>query len=243
MIQGETYKFLGFLQLRGIHYAAIKKELQDKFLHRVSCILKSFLSAGNKVKAINTFAVALLTYSFGVMKWSNTDLERTIRVVSTKHQNASPKSIHQLRSYFVESQNRHELYRTVYKADHGLGALHLAQQDYQLNCNIKTVDEKVATKKRATIDIDIAVTLDQNVQTTFSTKVMKYHDLAEELKQTWYLEDIRIVPVVISATGIVPMALLRSLDELELQRELPRIQKAVILRTCSILRRFLNPHN
>ena len=70
-----------------------------------------------------------------------------------------------------------------------------------------------------------------------------YHDLAEELRQMWHLENIRIVPVVISATGIVPMALLRSLDELELQRELPRIQKAVILRTCSTVRRFLNHHN
>lgn len=432
MVEGETYKYLGFLQLRGIRHTMIKKELQEKFLSRVNCILKSFLSAGNKVKAINTFAVPLLTYSFGVVKWTKTDLEaieRAVRVAFTKHRMRHPKSsiervtlpraaggrgvtdiqalcvsqIQQLRAYFVESQNRHEIYRTVCEADHGFSALHLAQEDYQLNCDIKTVDEMIAmwkqkelhgthphqlelehidkvasntwlvrgdlfsetegfmvaiqdrviaTKnyrhyilhedvedrcrkcnsvgetiehvvagcsvlagsayldrhnevakivhqqlalkhnlvdrfvpyykylpdpvlensciklywdreiitdvliranrpdivvydkrmKRVTL-IDIAVPLDHNVQSTFSNKIAKYHDLAEELKQMWHLEDVRIVPVVLSATGIVPKSLLRSLDELELKKDLHSIQKAVILGTCSIVRRFLNHHN
>lgn len=432
MIEGETYKFLGFLQLKGIRHTMIKKELQDKFLHRVNSVLKTFLSAGNKVKAINTFAVPLLTYSFGVVKWTKTDLEaieRAVRVAFTKHRSHHPRSaiervtlpraaggrgvidiqalcanqIQQLRRYFVESQNRHEIYRTVCEADHGFSALHMAQGDYQLNCDIKTDEEMIAQWKQKelhgkhpyqlelvhidkaasntwlvrgdlfsetegfmvaiqdrviatrnyrhsilhedvedrcrkcnavheTIDhvvagcpvlagsaylgrhndvarivhqqlalkhnlvdqfvpyykylpdpvlensciklywdreiitdvliranrpdivvydkrmkrvtlIDIAVPLDQNVQTTFSNKITKYHDLAEELKQMWHLEDVRIVPVIISATGIVPKSLLRSLDELELRRELHSIQKAVVLGTCSIVRKFLNHHN
>lgn len=303
----------------------------------------------------------------------------------------------------MESQNRHEIYRAVCEADHGFSALHLAQEDYQLNCNVQTVEDKVATwkqkelhgthphqldlehvdketsnawlvrgdlfsetegfmvaiqdrviatknyrryilhediedrcrkcnavgetiehvvagcqalaevaylgrhndvakivhqqlalkhnlvnqcvpyykylpdpvlensciklywdreiitdvhiranrpdiviydkrMKRVTL-IDIAVPLDRNVQSTFSAKIMKYHDLAEELKQMWHLEDVRIVPVIISATGITPRTLIRSLEELELRRELNSIQKAVILGTCSIVRRFLNHHN
>ena len=432
MAEGESYKYLGFLQLKGIHHTAIKKELQEKFLYRVSRILKSFLSAGNKTKAINTFAVPLLTYSFGVVKWTKTDLEaieRALRVSLTKFRMHHPKSatervtlprieggrgvtdiqalcafqIQQLRRYFVESQNRHEIYRTVCGADHGLSALHLAQEDYQLNCDVKTTDEKIAawklkelhgthphqlaqthidkvasnawlvrgdlfmetegfmiaiqdrviaTKnyrryilheevedrcrkcnavgetiehvvagckalaeaaylgrhnavakivhqqlalkhnlvnqyvphykylpspvlenscvklywdreittdvliranrpdivvydkrmKRVTI-IDIAVPLDRNVQSTFSTKITKYHDLAEELRQMWHLEGVRIVPVVISATGLVPYALINSLEELELRNELHSIQKAVVLGTCNTVRRFLNHHN
>lgn len=95
MVEGESYKYLGFLQLRGIRHTTIKKELQDKFLYRVNRILKSFLSAGNKVKAINTFAVPLLTYSFGVVKWTKTDLEaleRAVRVAFTKHRTHHPRS-------------------------------------------------------------------------------------------------------------------------------------------------------
>lgn len=432
MVEGESYKYLGFLQLKGIHHTAIKKELQDKFLYRVNRILKTSLNAGNKVKAINTFAVPFLTYSFGVVKWTKTDLEaieRALRVSLTKHRMHHPRSatervtlprieggrgatdiqalcvsqIQQLRRYFVESQNRHEIYRTVCEADHGFSALHLAQEDYQLNCDIKTVQEKVASwklkelhgthphqldqthidkvasnawlvrgdlfpetegfmvaiqdrviatknyrryilhenvedrcrkcnavgetiehivagcpalaeaaylgrhnavakivhqqlalkhdlvnryvpyykylpdpvlensciklywdreiitdvliranrpdivvynkrMKRVTL-IDIAVPLDRNVQSTYSAKITKYHDLAEELKQMWHLEEVRIVPVVISATGLVPCPLLRSLEELDLQKERSGIQKAVILGTCNIVRRFLNHHN
>jgi hypothetical protein len=432
MIEGESYKYLGFLQLRGIRHTTIKKELQEKFLYRINCILKSFLTAGNKIKAINTFAVPLLTYSFGVVKWTKTDLEaleRAVRVAFTKHRMHHPRSsieritlprkeggrgvtdiqalcvsqVQQLRRYFVESQNRHETYRAVCEADHGFSALHLAQEDYQLNCNIQTVEDKVATwkqkelhgthphqldlehvdkvasnawlvrgdlfsetegfmvaiqdrviatknyrryilheeiddrcrkcnvvgetiehviagcralavtaylsrhndvakivhqqlalkhnlvteyepyykylpdpvlensciklywdreiltdtliranrpdivvydkrMKRVTL-IDIAVPLDRNVQSTFSAKITKYHDLAEELKQMWHLEDVRILPVVISATGIVPRTLVRSLEELDIRRKTSCIQKAVVLGTCNIVRRFLNHHN
>uniref|UniRef100_A0A182HX55 Uncharacterized protein n=1 Tax=Anopheles arabiensis TaxID=7173 RepID=A0A182HX55_ANOAR len=176
IVQREMNKFLGFL---GIHHTAIKKELQDKFLYRISRILKSFLSTGNKVKVINIFAVPLLTYSFWVVKWSKTDLEalkRTVHVASTKHRMRPPKSVRReskpamkiggvgiignqalcvsqiqlLRSYFVESQDRHELYYSLFKADHGLSTLHLAQQDYQLNCN--TATDK---KSRNVLRIDV----------------------------------------------------------------------------------------
>ncbi|XP_053698682.1 uncharacterized protein LOC128745633 [Sabethes cyaneus] len=176
MIEGESYKYLGFLQLKGIHHTTIRKELQERFLYRVNRILKSLLSAGNKVKAINTFAVPLLTYSFGVVKWTKTDLEaieRTLRVSLTKHRSHHPRSaveritlprmeggrgvtdiqalcvsqIEQLRRYFIDSQTRHVVYRTVCEADHGFGALHLAQEHYQLNCDLKTVSEKVKTWK------------------------------------------------------------------------------------------------
>ncbi|XP_053691501.1 uncharacterized protein LOC128740015 [Sabethes cyaneus] len=432
MVEGESYKYLGFLQLKGIHHTMIKKELQENFLHRINRIMKTFLSAGNKINAINTFAVPLLTYSFGVVKWTKTDLEaieRALIVSLTKHRSHHPKSateritlprskrgigvidiqalcasqIQQLRRYFVESQSRHEIYRTVCEADHGFSAMHLAQHDYQLNCVLKTDEEKIATwkqkelhgthphqleqphidkaasntwlvrgdlfsetegfrvaiqdrviatknyrryilheniedrcrkcnvvgvsiehviagcqalaetaylnrhntvakivhqqlalkhnlvncyvpyykylphpvlendcvklywdraiitdvliranrpdivvynkrMKRVTL-IDIAVPQDQNVLSTFSTKITKYHDLAEELRQMWHLEEVRIVPVVISATGLVPCTLLRSLEELELRTELQVIQKAVVLGTCNIVRRFLNHHN
>lgn len=50
---------------------------------------------GNKVKAINTFSVPLLTYSFGVVKWTKADpeaLERAVRVAFIKHRMCHSKS-------------------------------------------------------------------------------------------------------------------------------------------------------
>lgn len=95
--------------------------------------------------------------------------------------------------------------------------------------------------ERVTI-IDIAVPLDRNIHSTFSAKITKYHDLAEELQQMWHLEEVCIVPVIPSVPGTVPRTL-GSLEELELQRELNNIQKAVILGTCSIVQRFLKHLN
>lgn len=64
----DSYKYLGFLQLRGIMHSQIKSTLKEKFLDRVHRILATHLNAGNKTKAINTFAMPVLTYSFGVIK-------------------------------------------------------------------------------------------------------------------------------------------------------------------------------
>lgn len=65
---GESYKYLGFLQSKGIGHTLIKKCLTNQFKARLNGILKSSLSGGNKCKAINTWATPLLTYSFGVIK-------------------------------------------------------------------------------------------------------------------------------------------------------------------------------
>ncbi|XP_055543144.1 uncharacterized protein LOC129728715 [Wyeomyia smithii] len=304
MVEGESYKYLGFLQLKGIHHTVIKR------------------AAG-----------------FRVVKWTKTDFRLQIE----RYECRSPNTVRTIQN---QQPNR-----TVCRADHGFSDLHLAQEKYQLNCDLKTVEEKVASwkqkyilhesiedrcrkcnlvgesiehvvagcqalneiaylgrhntvakivhqqlalkhdlvnqylpcynylpdpvlensciklywnreiitdvlihanrhdivvydkrMKRVTI-IDIAVPLDRNFQSTFSTNITKYHNLAEELKQMWQLEEVRIVPVIISATEIFPCTQLRSLDELELRRELPNIQKAVILGTCNTVQRFLNHHN
>lgn len=41
-------------------------------------IVKTVLTAKNKTKAINTWAVLALTYSVGIIKWSDTDLKSLI---------------------------------------------------------------------------------------------------------------------------------------------------------------------
>jgi hypothetical protein len=73
--KGEFYKYLGINQSNHIQHSIIKENLKKQFYLRIKSILKSKLSGNNLIKAVNTYAVPLLTYSFGVIKWSKTNLQ------------------------------------------------------------------------------------------------------------------------------------------------------------------------
>ena len=77
MSERDHYQYLGVFQLKGRLKSAMKKSLLESFSKRLSCI-----------KAINSYPIPLLAYSFELTKWSNTDLEtinRTIRTEMTGH--------------------------------------------------------------------------------------------------------------------------------------------------------------
>ena len=95
MQEHETYKYLGFQQNIKLNHTKIKTELTQKYKSRLTTILNTKLNAKNIVKAINTFAIPLLTYSFGIIKWTQTDTEsinRLNRTMLTKHKMQHPKS-------------------------------------------------------------------------------------------------------------------------------------------------------
>jgi hypothetical protein len=72
----------------------IKENLEKQFYLRIKSILKSKLNGNNLIKAVNTYAVPLLTYSFGVIKWSKTNLQNInikTRVLFTKFSKHHPK--------------------------------------------------------------------------------------------------------------------------------------------------------
>lgn len=94
--------------------------------------------------------------------------------------------------------------------------------------------------KKATI-VDIGCPLTSNLQKTEIEKVNKYQNLAIELKHTWQLEEVKVVPIIISVTGIVSKSFSKHIEQLSLPKILLReIQKAAILQTCHIVRKFLN---
>ncbi|KAJ8962190.1 hypothetical protein NQ318_018154 [Aromia moschata] len=63
-----------------INHTQLKKEFQEKYKSRVTKLLNTLLSGGNLIKAINSWAVPVLTYSFGIVKWSVTDLDELDRL-------------------------------------------------------------------------------------------------------------------------------------------------------------------
>jgi hypothetical protein len=77
------------------HYTGGPDILEKQFYLRIKSILKSKLNGNNLIKAVNTYAVPLLTYFFGVIKWSKTNLQNIniqIRVLFTKFCKRHPKS-------------------------------------------------------------------------------------------------------------------------------------------------------
>ena len=63
----DVYKYLGYEQNRRTEHAKIKQNLRETFQKRVRKIAGTKLNSRNLTKAINTFAIPLLTYSFGVI--------------------------------------------------------------------------------------------------------------------------------------------------------------------------------
>lgn len=87
--------------------------------------------------------------------------------------------------------------------------------------------------------IDIAIPNTHNMQTKAKEKINKYSKLKEEIGRVWKTEKVDIIPIILSATGIIPSDLFQNLEKLHLPRHLfLPMQKAVILETCRIVRKF-----
>lgn len=57
----------------------------------------------------------------------------------------------------------------------------------------------------------------------------------------WKLEEVKVVAMVVSAEGIVSKNFSRNLQNLGLPRNILNVgQRAVVLQTCHIVRKFLN---
>lgn len=96
--------------------------------------------------------------------------------------------------------------------------------------------------KTATI-IDFAVPLDHNLAKSYAEKISKYEALSQQMKDMWRLRRVTIMPLVISANGLVHRKTIQHLKELNLpQNTITWMQKAVILGTVNIIRKIIYPH-
>lgn len=91
----DTYKYLGIQQSRKVNNTKVKEEFMNRYRSRLIKVLKTKLNSRNLITSINTFAVPVLTHSFGVIKYSDTDLnalDRMTRTLMTKYRFHHPKS-------------------------------------------------------------------------------------------------------------------------------------------------------
>lgn len=160
MSSEETYKYLGYQQHTQLNTNQIKTILEKSFHQRLKLILRSQLNSKNMVKAINTYAIPILIYSFGVIRWNNTELEklnRIIRVSLTHHRSHHPhackeriniprklggrgfidlydlyyRQVRIMREYFY-SKRESVLHISIIKADQNFTPLNLSHEIIQL---------------------------------------------------------------------------------------------------------------
>ena len=74
--QRKTYKYLGIKESFDIQHKNEKEKLKKKYLRRVRLVLGTELSAKNKIQAIGSLAVPVLTYGFGIVNWHQEELQK-----------------------------------------------------------------------------------------------------------------------------------------------------------------------
>jgi len=74
-----TYKYLGVNEGDGIQHAKMKEKIRKEYYRRIRLVLKSELSAANRIDAINTLAVPFVTYGFNIINWKMEELMKLDR--------------------------------------------------------------------------------------------------------------------------------------------------------------------
>lgn len=75
----EFYKYLGMDEKSGIKDKDMKEKVKREYFYRVKKILKTQLSSRNKIMAINSLATPVMTYSFGILPWLKSEIDKLDR--------------------------------------------------------------------------------------------------------------------------------------------------------------------
>ncbi|CAK1585736.1 unnamed protein product [Parnassius mnemosyne] len=92
--EAETYRYLGMSQNIGIDEADMKRSVCGVFYARLTKVLNSLLSGVNKTHAYNGWIMPVLMYTFGMLRWTQTELnalDRKVRTIMTSHRMHHPR--------------------------------------------------------------------------------------------------------------------------------------------------------
>ena len=74
--QEGVYKYLGVDETDGIQHSKMKEKIRNEYNRRVRSILRTELNGRNKIEAINSLAVPVVQYSFGIIHWKISELKK-----------------------------------------------------------------------------------------------------------------------------------------------------------------------
>ena len=93
--EGESYKYLGILEVEKFLEEKMKLNVSKEYIRRLRKVLKSKLNGGNLVRGVNTWAVSLLRYSAAFVSWRKSELQsidRRTRKLFTIYEALHPNS-------------------------------------------------------------------------------------------------------------------------------------------------------
>uniref|UniRef100_A0A8D8TSD9 Uncharacterized protein n=1 Tax=Cacopsylla melanoneura TaxID=428564 RepID=A0A8D8TSD9_9HEMI len=97
-------------------------------------------------------------------------------------------------------------------------------------------------EKRGMI-IHVKIPLDDNIHLAYTEKVMKYEDLKQQIKNMYQLDEVCVIPIIISTNGFIHKNTDYNVKKLNIknsQNIIKKAQMSVILSTTSIIRKVLN---
>ena len=74
--EGETYKYLGIEETNQIDHQKMRKLHRDSYAKLLKTVLKTKLSAKNKISAINMIIIPKIQYSFGIIDWPQFEINK-----------------------------------------------------------------------------------------------------------------------------------------------------------------------
>ena len=90
-----------------------------------------------------------------------------------------------------------------------------------------------------TIILDVAMPVDVNIRNKEQEKIVKYQDLAREIRKIWNVST-KVIPIVIGALGTVTDRLEHYLKDIGVTTRIELIQKSTLLGTARIIRPVLD---
>ena len=88
--------------------------------------------------------------------------------------------------------------------------------------------------------IEVSVPNDYGLNRAEREKNNKYQDLKNDLRTTWGLKEIELIPVIVGATGLVKNNLKSNLQAIKRSPSIEEVQLAAIKETIKILKRALS---
>ena len=117
--------------------------------------------------------------------------------------------------------------------------------DVMIQCDreikARKLDVVVVNKnERSCAIIDMAIPGDTRVSEKEKEKIERYQEIKREIKRMWNIRSIKVIPVVVGALGSTSKKLKKCIVELGVIINTALLQKAALLGTARILRKFLD---
>ena len=93
--QEDVYKYLGVDESDGIQHSKMKEKIRKEYYRKVRLILRTELNGRNKMEAINSLAVPVVQYSFGIIDWKISEIKKIdtkTRKLLNMHKMLHPKA-------------------------------------------------------------------------------------------------------------------------------------------------------